>query len=263
VIAGLPGILGGRSGLTAVALAFAAAACSGGQQPAPSQTPPPDAKRVDPATAGSVAGKVGFDGVVLGGGPLKLDSDPNCAREHPNGMLPDSMVLNNGGLENVFVYVKDGLGGYYFDTPTEPVKLDQKGCRYTPHVLGVRAGQPLEVSNSDATLHNVHGAGTANRQFNYSQPLQHMKNTTTFTAPEVMVHFKCNVHGWMEAYVGVLPHPYFAVTANGGLFELKNLPPGTYTIEAWHEKLGTQTQSVTLGPKEAKSIAFTFKAATS
>jgi plastocyanin len=240
----------------------AAAACGGGQQPAPAQAPPPDAKRVDPATVASVSGKVSFEGTTPANATAKLDSDPACAREHPDGMTLESVLVNNGGLENVFVYVKDGLGTYYFDPPAEPVKLDQKGCRYTPHVIGVRVGQPLEITNSDQTLHNVHGMGNANRQFNYSQPLQNMKNTTTFTAPEVMVHFKCNVHGWMEAFVGVLPHPYFAVTANGGAFELRNLPPGTYTVEAWHEKLGTQTQSVTVAPKDAKTIAFTFKAAT-
>ena len=247
-------------GLAALCIAGAAACGSG--RPA-RQAPPPDAKRVDPATAGAISGNVRFDGLVLASGPAKLDSDPNCAREHPDGLLPDNMVLNNGGLENVFVYVKDGVGGYYFDAPSQPVKLDQKGCRYIPHVLGVQVGQPLEISNSDATVHNVHGMAKANREFNYSQPLQNLKNTTTFTAPEVMVHFKCNVHGWMEAYVGVLPHPYFAVTAAGGAFELKQLPPGTYTIEAWHEKLGTQTQSVTVAPKESKTITFIFKAASS
>jgi plastocyanin len=245
----------------AVGLAIAAAACGGGEPPAPAQAPPPDAKRVDPATAGSVSGKVSFEGPAQASTPVKLDADPYCARQHPNGMTPDSMLVNNGGLDNVFVYVKDGLGSYYFDTPTDPVKLDQKGCRYTPHVLGLRTGQPLEVSNSDQTLHNVHGEG-AGRRFNYSQQLQNMRNTTTFSTPDVMVRFKCNVHGWMEAYVGVLPHPYFAVTASGGAFELEDVPPGTYTIEAWHEKLGTQTQSVTIAPKEAKTIVFTFKAAT-
>jgi plastocyanin len=194
--------------------------------------------------------------------PLKLESDPNCVRANPNGLTSDAVLMNGGGLENVFVYVKDGLGNYYFETPTEAVKLDQKGCRYTPHVVGLRTGQPLEIANSDATLHNVHAMAKANQEFNLSQQLAGIKNTKTFSAPEVMVHFKCNVHGWMEAYVGVLTHPYFAVTANGGAFELKNVPPGTYTVEAWHEKLGTQSQSVTVGPKEAKTVSFTFKAAT-
>jgi len=246
-------------GFIAVAVALAAAGCGGGQPPAPA--PAADAKRVDPATAGSVSGKVSFEGTAPAPAAIKLESDPACVREHPNGMTADSVVVSNGGLDNVFVYVKDGLGNYAFDAPAGPVKLDQKGCRYTPHVFGVRTGQPIEISNSDQTMHNVHGGGTANRQFNYSQALQGMKNTTTFTAPEVMVRFKCNVHGWMEAYAGVLPHPYFAVTA-GGAFELNDLPAGTYTIEAWHEKFGTQTQSVTVAPKEAKTLTFTFKAAT-
>jgi plastocyanin len=239
------------------------AACGGGQQPPPPpQGPPPDAKRVDPATTATVAGKVSFEGTVPPAVPVKLTSDPACVREHPEGLTIPTIVVNSGGLDNVFVYVKDGLGNYYFDTPTEAVKLDQKGCRYSPHVFGLRTGQPLEVVNSDETLHTVHAMANANREFNYSQPLQGMKNTTTFTAPEVMVHFKCNVHTWMEAYAGVLSHPYFAVTTNGGAFELKNLPPGTYTIEAWHEKLGTQTQSVTVAPKDAKTIAFTLKGKT-
>jgi hypothetical protein len=247
---------------SALALIIAAgAACSGGQQPQ-TQAPPPDAKRVDPATAGTVSGKVTFEGTPPASVPIKLDSDPNCVREHPNGMASDSVLVNNGGLENVFVYVKDGLGSYYFETPTEAVKLDQKGCRYTPHVVGLRTGQPLEIANSDATMHNVHAMANANQAFNLSQPLPGIKNTKTFTAPEVMVHFKCNVHAWMEAYVGVLAHPYFAVTANGGAFELKNVPPGTYTVEAWHEKFGTQSQGVTVGAKETKTVSFTFKATT-
>ena len=244
--------------MAALALAMAAAACGGGQ--APAQAPPADAKRVDLATAGSLSGKVSFEGAVPAAASIKLASDPACVREHPNGMTGDSVIVSNGGLDNVFVYVKDGLDTYAYDPPAEPVKLDQKGCRYIPHVFGVRTGQPIEISNSDQTMHNVHGEGKANRQFNYSQALQNMKNTTTFTAPEVMVHFKCNVHGWMEAYAGVLPHPYFAVTARGGAFELKNLPPGTYTVEAWHEKFGTRTESVTVAPKETRALDFRFVA---
>jgi plastocyanin len=250
----------GRKGCLAslVALAVAAAACGGGA-PAPANTPPPNAKRVDEATAGSISGKVTFEGTVPALTPIKLDSDPACASQHPNGLVPDTFVVDNGGLENVFVYVKDGLGDYYFETPTEAVTLDQKGCHYTPHVFGVRAGQPVEIVNSDPTLHNVNAMAKVNQAFNLGQAIQGMKTQKVFAAPEVMVRIKCDVHAWMNAYAGVLNHPYFAVTANGGAFELKGLPPGTCTIEAWHEKLGTQTESVTVGAKEAKAIAFTFK----
>jgi plastocyanin len=156
--------------------------------------------------------------------------------------------------------VKSGLGDYYFDTPTTPVVLDQKGCRYTPHVFGVRTGQPVLIVNSDPTMHNVHAMGSVNQEFNFAQAFQGLKNTKTFTAQEVMVPFRCNVHSWMSAYGGVLNHPYFAVTANGGTYELKNLPAGTYTIEAWHEKFGTRTETVTIGVKESKSVSFTFGA---
>ena len=141
----------------------------------------------------------------------------------------------------MFVYVKDGLGTYSFDAPTETRTIDQKDCRYHPHVFGVRVGQPVEIMNSDPTLHNIHALPKDNAEFNNGQPIQGMKMTHTFTAKEVMVPFKCDVHGWMNAYVGVVDHPFFAVTDKDGKFVLKGLPPGTYTIEAWHEKLGVQT----------------------
>ena len=242
------------------AAAVAAGCGRGNEGPPAAATARPDAKRVDPATAGTVTGRVSFEGTVPQFPPIKLDSDPACAAQHPNGLPVDTIVVNNGGLENVFVYVKDGLGNYYFDTPTEPVTLDQKGCHYSPRVFGVRVGQPLVIVNSDPTMHNVHGAGNVNQQFNFGQVVQGVKNTRTLTAAEVMMPFKCNVHAWMTAYAGVLPHPYFAVTASGGAFELKDLPPGTYTIEAWHEKLGTSSQSVTLAEKDSKTVNFSFKA---
>ena len=125
----------------------------------------------------------------------------------------------------------------------------------------MRVGQPLEIVNSDPTLHNIHALPKANAEFNNGQPIQGMKMTHTFTAKEVMVPFKCDVHGWMNAYVGVLDHPYFATTDKDGKFELKTLPPGTYTIEAWHERLGAMEQKVTLGPKDSKEVNFTFKPA--
>jgi plastocyanin len=234
-----------------------------GSEQAPGATaPPPNAKRVDASKAGNIAGRVTFEGTPPANEPIPMAADPVCARENSGGATFDTVVVDNGGLENVFVYVKDGLGDYYFDVPTDAVTLDQKGCRYTPHVFGLRVGQPLEIVNSDATMHNVHAVPTVNREFNFSQHVTGMKERKTFTAREVMVRFKCDVHTWMSAYAGVLDHPYFAVTANGGQFQLKGLPAGTYTVEAWHEKLGTSSQRVMLGEKEDRNITFTFKAAT-
>ena len=136
--------------------------------------------------------------------------------------------------------------------------LDQDKCRYAPRVLGVRVGQPLQVRNSDPLLHNVRSNGVINQAFNKSTPIEGMTFNHTFATKEVMVPFKCDVHGWMSAWVGVLDHPYFGTTAPDGRVVLGNLPPGTYTIEAWHESLGTKTQQVTIGAKESKDVSFSF-----
>jgi plastocyanin len=247
-----------RAFAAATALA-AAASCSGSKEASPG-APPANAKRVDESKAGNVAGRVTIEGTVPANPPIKLEADPYCASQNPNGARFENFVVDNGGLENVFVYVKDGLGDYGFDVPTEPVKLDQHGCQYRPHVLGVRVGQKLVIVNSDDTLHNVHAMGKANGEWNKGQALKNVSDQKVFKSREVMLPFMCNVHNWMHAYVGVMDHPYFAVTHDGGQFELKNLPAGTYTIDAWHERLGTQTQSVTLGEKESKEVTFTFKA---
>ena len=250
--------------LLAAAALVALAACGSDSSKSakPASAPAPDAKRVDPATAANVSGKVLFEGAPPAAASIKMASDPACEAANKGGELKsETYTVENGGLDNVFVYVKDGLGNkFIFDTPTESVKLDQKGCHYVPHVLGLRTAQPLEIVNSDATMHNVHGMPETNREFNYGQAVAGMKNTVVFTTPEVLIPFKCDVHAWMNAYIGVVDNPYFAVTGSGGRFELKSLPPGTYTIEAVHEKLGRQTQSVTLGEKDSKDITFTFKA---
>ena len=190
-----------------------------------------------------------------------MNADPVCMKANSTPQVQETyMVAADGkGLGNVFVYVKDGLDKYTFDTPTESAKIDQKDCRYHPHVFGMRVGQPLEILNSDPTLHNIHALPKGNAEFNNGQPIQGMKMSHTFDKAEVMVPFKCDVHGWMNAYVAVLPHPYFMVTDKDGKFDLPNLPPGTYTLEAWHEKLGTQTATVTIGAKESKDVTFTFK----
>jgi len=250
----------------AVALAASVVACGGGSKEASSTSAEPGGgggPKVDTATAGGVKGTVAVDGTVPKNDQIKMNADPVCVRENTTPQFQETYEVGSDGkaLANVFVYVKDGLGNYSYDAPTDKPTIDQKNCRYHPHVFGMRVGQPLEIINSDPTLHNIHALPKNNQEFNNGQPIQGMKMTHTFDKPEVMVPFKCDVHGWMNAYVGVLPHPYFAVTKDDGKFELKDLPPGTYTIEAWHEKLGPMTQSVTLGAKETKQITFSFKPA--
>ena len=250
--------MNGLRAFLAVAL-LAAGACTAQQETAP-PAPPANAKRVDESKAGTVAGRVTIEGTVPANPPISLAADPYCASQNPSGATFENFTVAAGGLENVFVYVKDGLGDYGFDVPTEPVKLDQIGCQYRPHVLGLRVGQKLVIANGDDTLHNVHAMGKTNGEWNKGQALKNMSDTKVFKTREVMVPFKCDVHNWMRAYVGVMDHPYFAVTHDGGTFELKNLPAGTYTIEAWHERLGTQTQTVSLAENESKQLTFTFKA---
>ncbi|MBI2835417.1 MAG: hypothetical protein HYX76_13420 [Acidobacteria bacterium] len=256
--------------LVSVVMLGIAGACGGGgttETPSPESAAPsspaaaPEGAKVDESNAGNVTGKVVLDGTPPKEDVIKMNADPVCMREVKGPQTTEYYIVDDGGLANVFVYVKGGLDTkYVFETPTEPAKIDQKGCRYHPHVFGLRVGQPLEIMNSDPTLHNIHAVPKVNQEFNTGQPIQGMKTTHTFSTEEVMVPFKCDVHGWMNAYVGVLNHPYFAVSGKGGKFELNKLPAGTYTIEAWHEKGGTQTQSVTIGAKETKDLAFTFKA---
>ena len=226
----------------------------------PSATP--SGQKVDTATAGEVKGVVMLDGVAPKNEPIKMNADPVCVKQNKDPQFQETYEVSSDGktLGNVFVYIKDGLGNYVYDTPTTPAKIDQQNCRYHPHVFGMRVGQPLEIVNSDPTLHNIHALPKGNAEFNTGQPIQGMKTMHVFTAKEVMVPFKCDVHGWMNAFIGVLDHPYFQVTGADGTFSLKGLPPGTYTVEAWHEKAGTQTAQVTIGAKETKSANFTFKA---
>ena len=229
------------------------AACSGGTGQEGRESPIPNP--VDPSTAAALRGTVRFEGTPALAQPVRMTSDPNCAAFTDSEQAIG--VGDNGALQNVFVYVREGLGELRFPVPDAPVVLDQKGCMYRPRVLGIQVGQTLEILNSDMTLHNVHALSQTNREFNRGQPLQGIRDRHVFTAREVMVPFKCDVHSWMQAWVGVLDHPYYDVTAADGTFALKNLPPGTYTIEAWHEKLGRSTQMVMLGANESKEIALT------
>lgn len=220
---------------------------------------PAAAAPVVAADAANVTGLVKLEGTPPPPARIQMGADPTCQAQHSGPALAKDVVVGPGGeLANVFVYIKDFKGTV--PPPSQPALLDQRGCIYIPHVSAVQVGQTLEIKNSDPTLHNVHALAKVNKEFNEGQPVQGMVAKKVFDKPEVMVKFKCDVHSWMNSYMAVLPHPYHAVSAESGNFTIANLPPGTYTVEAWHEKYGTQAQQITVGPKEAKQINFTFKA---
>lgn len=214
------------------------------------------------SSAATITGKALFEGQPPQAEAIKMDADPNCMLLHSNTVSSDSVIVNsNGSLKNVFIYIKDGLSGKTFEVPKTPVAFDQKGCQYSPKVFGIQAGQPLEILNSDNTLHNVHALPSNSPQFNLGMPIQGMKLKKTFAKPEVMVKIKCEVHPWMSAYAGVLDHPFYSVSGDDGSFEIKNLPPGQYVVESWHEKYGSQTQNVAIGADgDTQDISFQYKA---
>lgn len=237
-----------------LALVVTAACGSSGPEetaPAAAALPPP------PSGNSAVSGVVRFEGTMPELRVINMSSDPICMTETP---VPSEVVLvgPDNGLANVFLYVKDGLEGGPFAPPETDVEMDQKGCRYMPHVLGVQVGQPLRIVNSDPGLHNVHAVPKVNAEFNFAQPLQGLENTRIFTQPEIMVPFRCDVHGWMSAYVGVVPHPFFTVSGPDGSFEIAGLPAGTYTVEAWHERFGTRTGTITVDGTSGATLDFTF-----
>jgi plastocyanin len=240
--------------VVAIVTGLLAAACGGGGNTA--ERPAANAKADGP---GTVTGRISFDGDAPARTPIRMAADPNCKAENES-LSETTIVSADKGLKNVFVYVKDGLGNKVYETPTAPIVLDQKGCRYEPHVFGVHVGQPVEIRNSDPTLHNVHAIPKSNDEFNFGQQPSTPAFTKMFDTPEIGLSFRCDVHGWMRAYANVVTHPFFAVTKDDGTFEIKGLPAGTYTIEAWHERLGTQTQQVTITDgAPAATAAFTFK----
>ena len=215
-----------------------------------------------PTTNGDSAvikGMVKFTGTAPSAKPISMSADPSCAKQHAGPVLtPEVAADSKGGLQNVVVFVAEGLGDRTFDPPAEPVVISQKGCLYQPHVLAIRANQPLEVVNDDPTAHNIHPTPANNREWNKAEQ-PGGKVEEAFAREEIAIPVKCNIHPWMRGYIAVFKHPYFVVTKQDGSFDLPNLPPGTYTIKAWHEKLGTTSQTITIGANETKELSFVFK----
>lgn len=213
-----------------------------------------------PEKTGTIKGKVTFSGKVPPRKIINTATDPGC-REHAPPRTEEVVVAKDGSLKNVVIYVKHGLPkDQKFQASTEPVVIDQVGCRYTPHVTAVMVGQPLKVTNSDNTMHNVHGLPFENAGFNVVQQKKGAANVFTFKSPEVPGFImKCDIHAWMQSYVWVFDHPYFIVSGDDGTYSLPALPPGTYTIGAWQEKCAAQEREVTVKAGETVELAFTFE----
>lgn len=210
-------------------------------------------------TPSFVKGTVKFEGAAPKPSPIDMSQDPLCAKLHSTPATTEDVVVGgDGGLANVVIYVSDGLTSHNFQPPPQPAVLEQKGCQYKPHVLALQANQKLDVVNGDETTHNIHPTPNNNREWNMTQP-HAMPLEQSFAREEIAIPVKCNIHPWMKGYIAVFKHPYFAVTDKNGSFELKELPPGTYTITAWQEKLGSQIQKVTVSSGESKTLDFAFK----
>ena len=236
----------------------AGGAAGGGEEAAAEEMASP----VDPATSGGIHAMVAFEGMAPEMDAIDMASEPACAATYDDTPMAEEVVVgDDGGLANVFVYVREGLdASLSFPTPSSAVVMDQVGCRYVPRVVGVQAGQDLTFRNSDGLPHNINASPAENRGFNISQPVN-MDTNRSFPLAEVMVPVRCDVHGWMGAYVGVLDHPFHGVTGMGGDAHLGGLPPGEYVVEAWHERYGTQTATVTVVTGETAMASFSFSEA--
>jgi plastocyanin len=256
-----------------LALALSLAGC-GGSKESTETTSAPTAPTGGTATpdevnGATVTGKVAFTGTAPVMKSIDMSANPACEHAHTTPVKSEEVVVNpNGTLKYAFVWIKSGpdvhddgqhLSDKNWAVSTTPILLDQHGCMYSPHVIGIMTGQNIQIKNSDPTNHNIHPLPTLNQDWNESQPPQSEDKMKTFPRQEVMITVKCNIHPWMRAYIGAVSHPFFAVTSDDGTYTIKGLPPGTYTVESWHEKYGTQDQQITVGPKDSKTVDFSYK----
>ena len=216
---------------------------------------------ISSALGGTLSGRVNFDGKPPKKRTIKMDADPVCVANNDIQPRKEWLVLDeNNGVKNVLVFIKESKSGSFadnYDSPKEAAVIDQKGCVYVPHVLGVMVGQQLDILNSDGTLHNIHALPKVNKEFNKAMPRSKKQMSVTFDKVEAPFKVKCDVHPWMGAFVGVFEHPYFAVTDDSGSYTISGLAPGKYVVEAWHEKLGSQTADLTVDDSGATQN-FTF-----
>jgi plastocyanin len=229
--------------------------------PAAEAAKPVEYFHVDSATAGSLSGKITFRGARPPKTKISMESEAACEQAHAGHVVYDESVTTSkdGGLANAFVYIETGLEGKNFEPAKEAITLDQHGCMFVPRIIGIRAGQTLDLKNSDAVSHNVHPMPKENREWNQQQSPESPDIQHRFPRPEIMIPVKCNVHSWMHAYIGVMPHPYFAVTGPDGSFELPNVPPGDYTVAVWHEKLGDQKKQVHVAESAHAAVDFSYR----
>lgn len=244
--------------LALASLLLVLSACGGSDAPPPA--PPRQPTPLVLATTGTISGQVRFEGTPPPMKEIRFGSFAECAAQHPGPVDGGDALVHDGLVQNAFVYIADGLGNRVFTIPDTAVEIDQRGCLYVPHVAGAQVGQLITFLNDDPAIHNVHGTPAGAPAWNFVLPRRGAERQLRILQPDVAVSLRCDLHPWMQAWIGVVDHPYFAVTGADGAFRLANVPPGTYTITAWHERFGTQSQQVTLAEHGTATVDLAFTA---